>query len=238
MAGAIRPPWIDKKDFYHLPFNYCDRWCERCNLTEICKVFQDEQKSREKWIKQGKDPDSWEYVFVTVKESFEKTMRLIEKGAKKWGIDLSKIDDSDYEPPPEPEKFPLYNLVEKFSKRLEKLLKNLEIVPIETNERLVLENMEVISHYQPLIRAKIYRALTSRLEDEKEKDPELRTFDAETSAFIVVNGLISVGEALANLAEHKPLRPLRSKMVRLGKASLDLAKIINLEFNLSEEGKN
>lgn len=236
MAGAVRPPWIDKEDFYHLPFNYCDRWCERCGLTKICEVFQDEQKSREKWIRQGKDPDSREYVFETVEENFKKAMELIEKGAKKWGIDLSKIDDSDYQPPPKPEKFPLFNLVEKFSKSLEKLLKDLEMVPIETDEGLVLENREVISHYCFLIPAKTYRALTSKLEEEKDKDDQ--TFDSKTSAFIAVNGLISIGEALAKIAEHGPLKPLRSKMVRLGKASLDLAKFINLEFNLSEEEAN
>jgi len=71
MFGANRPPWISKKDFYRTPFNYCDRWCERCQLTDICRVFQDEQKSRAKWIKQGKNPDSWEYVFATVKENLE-----------------------------------------------------------------------------------------------------------------------------------------------------------------------
>lgn len=47
MFGAIKPPWIDKEDFYRTPFNYCDRWCERCRLTEICRVFKDQQKSRE-----------------------------------------------------------------------------------------------------------------------------------------------------------------------------------------------
>jgi hypothetical protein len=238
MSGAVRPPWINKEDFYHLPFNYCDRWCERCDLTEICRVFQDEQKSRKKFIKQGKDPDSWEYVFETVRDNLEKTMKLIEKGAKRWRIDLSKIDDSDYQPQPRPQKFPLYNLVEKFSKSLEKLLKNLEMVPIETDGRLVLENREVISHYRFLILAKTYRALTSKLEEDKDKDKDDQTFDSKTSAFIVVNGLMSISEALANLTKHRPLQPLKSRMVRLGKTSLDLAKVINSQFNLGEDEEN
>jgi hypothetical protein len=233
MFGAIRPPWINKEDFYHLPFNYCDRWCERCQLTDICRVFKDEQKSREKWIRKGKDPNSWEYVFETVKDNLEKTMRLIEKGAKKWGIDLNDLDDSDYQPPPEPQEFPLYNLVDKFSKKLGKLPKDLQVVPIEADEKLILESIEVISHYQPLIRAKIHRALTSKLEDEKEKDPELRTFDAETSAFITINGLMSIADTLANLAQHKPLRPLKNNLRRLGKIALNLAEIIDLEFSLN-----
>lgn len=233
MFGANKPPWISKRDFYKTPFNYCNRWCEKCQLTDICRVFKDEQKSREKWIRQGKNPDSWEYVFETVKENLEKTMKLIEKGAKKWGIDLNDFDDSDYQSPPEPQEFPLYNLVDKFSKKLEKLPKDLQVVPIEADEKLILESMEVISHYQPLIRAKIYRALTSKLEDEKEKDPKFRTFDAETSAFIVINGLLSIANALKDLAQHDPLRPIRNKLRRLGKISLDLTETIDLEFGLN-----
>lgn len=232
MFGTNKPPWISKEDFLKTPFNYCDRWCKRCRLANICRVFQDEQKSKEKWIRQGKDPNSWEYVFTTVKENFEETMKLLEKGAKKWGIDLKDIDDSDYQPPPPPEEFPLYNLVSKFSQGLEKISEDLRIVPIEADEKLILENMEVISHYQPLIRAKIYRALTSELEEEKRKNPELRTFDAQTSAFIVISDLLSIAEAFKNLAQHDPLRPIRNKLRRLGKISLELAKTIDLEFSL------
>jgi hypothetical protein len=233
MFGAQRPPWISKKDFYRTPFNYCDRWCERCQLTDICRVFQDEQKSRKKWIKQGKDPDSWEYVFATVKESLEEAMRLMEKGAKKWGIDLKSLDDSDYQPPPHPEEFPLYNLMSKFSQKLGKVIDDLQIVPIEVNEKLILESVEVISHYQPLIRAKIYRALTSRIKEEKEKDLGIQIFDAQTSAFIAVNGLVAIAEALNKLAKHDSLRGLRDRLCRLGKTSLDFAEMIDLEFGLN-----
>ena len=38
MPGAIRPPWIDKKTFLKMPFNFCDRWCERCQFTTFCHI--------------------------------------------------------------------------------------------------------------------------------------------------------------------------------------------------------
>lgn len=230
MSGAIRPPWISKKDFYRTPFNYCDRWCERCQLTEICRVFKDDQKARKKFIDQGKDPDSWECAFEQVKESLGETMKLLKKDALRLGIDLNKIKDSEYQPPPKPQKFPLYNLVDKFSKRLENLLKEFEIVPIEADEKIILENVKVISHYRFLILAKIYRALTSRIEEEKDRDDE--TFDAKTSAFIAANGLLSISNALVDLANHEPLRPLKDKFIRLGKISLELARTIDQEFDL------
>lgn len=228
MFGAIKPPWIEKKDFYRTPFNYCDRWCERCQLTEICKVFQGEEKEKKKFIAQGKDPYSWECVFESMHNSFQKTMKLILKDAQKMGIDLSKIDDSDYKEPPKPEKFPLYRLTGKFSKKLATILKDLETIPIESDINLIKENIDVVAHYLHLIQTKVYRALTSRLDEEMED----LTFDAKTSGFIAVNGLLSTAESLNNLSKHKPLIALRRKLLSLSKLSLDLAETLNLEFDL------
>lgn len=230
MFGAIKPPWIEKRDFYRTPFNYCDRWCERCQLTEICKVFQEEKKEKKKFIAQGRDPYSWECVFESMHNNFQKTMKLILKDAQKMGIDLSKIDDSDYKEPPKPDEFPLYRLADKFSKKLATIFKDLEAVPIESDVNLIKENIDVIAHYLHLVQAKVYRALTSRLDDE-EGEEDL-SFDAKTSGFIAVNGLLSTAEALNNLAKHKPLITLKKKLLSLGKLSLGLAETLDLEFDL------
>lgn len=233
MFGAQRPPWIDKRDFYRTPFNYCDRWCERCQLTHLCRVFKNEQKSRVRLIKEGKDPDSMESAFEMVAENFAKTMAMIKKDAEKMGINLDEIDDSDYQSPPHPEKFPLYNLAFKFMKRLEKILEDLRFVSEGADEKLMIENMEIISHYAPLVPGKIYRAFTSRLEEEEEKKQGIYIYDAETSAFIAINGLIAIAEALNKLVKHDPLRALRNRLRRLGKTSLGFAETIDLEFNLN-----
>jgi hypothetical protein len=37
--GAIKLPWINKDVFYKLPFNFCDRFCERRQFQKICRVF-------------------------------------------------------------------------------------------------------------------------------------------------------------------------------------------------------
>ena len=51
--GATKPPWIDKDVFYKLPFNFCDRFCERCQFQKICRVFLEEKsvkKNGRKWV--------------------------------------------------------------------------------------------------------------------------------------------------------------------------------------------
>ena len=232
MFGAYKPPWVRKEDFLKTPFNYCDRWCERCQFKHICRVFQREQKSKEAWIKQGKDPNSLDYVFETVRENLEETAKLLKKDAQKWGIDLDEIEDSDCQLLPEPEEFPLYNLAFKFSQKLEKLADDLRLVPEGADEYLILEGIKVISHYQSLIPPKVYRALISKAEEEEEKKMGIYVLDAETSAFIVIRGLLAVAEVLKNLARHRPLGVLRKNCLRLAKISLKLAEMIDWEFNL------
>lgn len=231
MFGANRPPWTNKKDFYRTPFNYCDRWCKRCQVSEICKVFQDGQKARKKFIKQGRDPDSRECAFEEIKDNLLEVFLLLAKEAEKLGIDLDSLDDSDYELSPEPQNFPLYNQVSKLSKKLEKLSKDFQTIPINADEDLIFENLEIISHYRYLIRSKIYRALTSRIREEKSQLDFLD--DSKTSAFIAINGFMTLAEALNCLAKHNPLNPLRKKLLHLGKICLDFAKTIDEEFNLN-----
>ena len=232
MFGAYRPPWVSKKEFYKTPFNYCDRWCERCRFTDRCRVFQREQESRQRWLKRGGDPDSWEYALNTVKGSFREVRKLLTKEAKRRGIDPKTFNDSDSQPLPPPEQFPSYNVINKFSQSLEKILKELRVVPIDADEKLIMENTEIISYYRPLIVVKIYRALTSKIEEEEE-NLGTQTFDAKNSAFIVVNSLILIADALKNLAQHEPLRLLRDELRRLGKISLDLTETVDWEFDLN-----
>ena len=232
MPGVVKPPWVSKKDFYRTSFNYCDRWCEKCQLTEICRVFQSEQKSREKFIRQGKNPDSLGCGLEIIKENFKKIRKLLEKDALRLGIDLSKIKNSNCQSLPEPQRLPLYKLVNRFSGKLKGLLQKLEVVPIEANEKLILENIEIISYYRLLIPAKIYRAFASKLEEEKDEDNQV--FDSKTSAFISLNGLVSISSSLLALASHQPLDLFRGNLAHLGKVSLDLAKTIDLEFDLNQ----
>src|SRR3989338_6689444 len=90
--GAIKPPWIHKEVFYKLPFNFCDRWCERCNLSGICRVYQKEKEQEKRFMKQGIDPKSTKAMFLSMTESFEETKKLLEKDMKRLKIKISKED--------------------------------------------------------------------------------------------------------------------------------------------------
>lgn len=71
-------------------YNYCDRWCERCEFTDRCLNY-----SMFEELTEGKDADelSIEDSLQIVKEIFELTHQMITDFAEKEGIDLSQIDD-------------------------------------------------------------------------------------------------------------------------------------------------
>ena len=61
------------------PYNFCDRWCERCDKTQRCKVYQDDFNTKLKHISEGKDHDDWNVVLEDVKASFGKSLDLLKK---------------------------------------------------------------------------------------------------------------------------------------------------------------
>ena len=62
-------------------FNYCDRWCERCPHTAVCRVFRDDDRAAGA-IRKGKDPTDWAEAARQVHRNFEKTFRMMKRWAK------------------------------------------------------------------------------------------------------------------------------------------------------------
>ena len=64
-------------------FNYCDRWCEKCDFTTRCRVFADERSHA---FEESADPvgDAVEIV----KDSFVEPQQMLLEHAEEMGIDL------------------------------------------------------------------------------------------------------------------------------------------------------
>ena len=67
----------------NIPFihNYCDRWCERCNFTDRCAVFEMNQDGPP----EAEDPGN-EAFWQTLSARFAETHRILEEQAGKWGL--------------------------------------------------------------------------------------------------------------------------------------------------------
>lgn len=77
-------------------YNYCNRWCERCTFTKVCRMYAD---SREFEEEHGPQP-SMEAVLGHVKEMMEKTMQLLQASAAKHGIELTNLPEVEDSPLP------------------------------------------------------------------------------------------------------------------------------------------
>lgn len=240
--AVIRPPWVTKEDFYRTPFNFCNRWCERCQLINICKVYQEGERDKKRAIGEGKDPNSWEIVAEVMHKNIAKTMKHLEKGAKKWGIDweeLNRFDEKEYQKFEEEQErlrnHPVQKRANRWSDHIHAFLNKFTEVPVEVPMTIAVEAQEVLSWYQPLVPAKIFRALDSN-EREKGHPEELRSYDEKSSAFIAYNGLIEVSYALMRLATEKSLRNVKNICLFLSQESLDLAQLLSKTFYF-DDGK-
>lgn len=235
MTGSNRPPWVDIQDYYRLPFNYCDHWCEKCRLTSECRVFKNEEKRKKKYSKKGKDPRSIECAMETMSSVFEEVRQGLEKSAEKFGIDMKDIDYSTEEEDPSPETFEIYQIAVRFNKAGKRILSDLQVVAEDANENLLVENAETIVYYNNAIPAKVYRAILSRSEEEKDLEIKESCPDARNSGFLLINWLDEIIKSLISLINHPPLRPMREKLIRFKKAAINLKEIVNIEFEVEEE---
>jgi len=207
--GAINPPWIHKDVFYKLPFNFCDRWCKRCKLSNICRVYQKEIESEKKFIKQGIDPKSTKAMFLSMTKSFEETKKLLEKDMKKMKIKIIEDDDKKFEI----EENKKDNLVKndhltqvskKLAISLVKLVEDLHYYFLEETQKEIKEPLRILNYYMYFFSVKIQRAILSDIE-EKEMKYEDTTFDSKNSAFLSFISIIKIINSLKTISNFKNL---------------------------------
>lgn len=227
--GVIRPPWISKDWFSKCPFNYCDHFGNQHILASICKICKDELQRKEFYKKAGKDPYDWKYVFQDVAEDLAQTMRMVQEDAKRLGINLDNLPDQEEEEPPSNESFPIFNLIRKYGDQVEKVIKNLQEVPVDADMTLIEKAVDVLSHSRHYIIAKTSRALHSRFEEQDDSIME-ELADSKTSAFFAYMAIDRNSKALAALTRHKPLHYLKEKHLKLAAVSLEMAEMIREEF--------
>ena len=63
------------------PYNYCDRWCERCLISkrERCPIYQESFDFQLNCIADGKDPNSPEVTVEFERKNLEKAIQLLSR---------------------------------------------------------------------------------------------------------------------------------------------------------------
>lgn len=173
-------------------YNYCDRWCERCQVTARCLNFATSEE-------EFSDPETRDIqnkaFWKELSETFEETMELLKESAKEWGVDLEALDEKESLETLKAarvasENHLLSRAAKKYTQRVEDWFKEKEGLFFETaaaaREGVSLdEAVEVIRWYQYFICAKIIRAVHGKSEEKEEGWDEFPS-DSDGSAKIAL----------------------------------------------------
>lgn len=155
-------------------FNYCDRWCERCDFTARCRVYADERSHL--------DEDSIDPIgdtLIVLAESFAETKRLLLEKADEMGIDHeAAMSDPEIEASMQRSKEAVGSeeackLAIQYSLETRSLLENPETwVDEADNEHLVSETLEIIGYYLFSVAVKVQSSFSAALDIDGYDDPD------------------------------------------------------------------
>lgn len=212
------------------PYNFCDRWCERCTHEKQmrCTLYKDELERKITCIAHGKDEDDPEITEAVIEAQYKEIEEKLDEYMHKFDIDLDNLDIDDDELdeegavdfedlPPDIQKhirFVQGNHLNATAKRylgmthafLEKTYyNNKKIDPNFKND------FETVSWYHTLLPAKLNRALAGFHEPMSEYDISL--CDAVGQFQICKKAIENSSAALRNIAKkytslHDSITPM------------------------------
>ena len=220
----------DKEKFIQGIYNYCDRWCERCPMTEHCFLFYQDSIRRARHESQGEDPNDIHIALEDVQQSLRDTVDLLQKEAAGMGIDLTETVPSQEKPKKEKSDrllaHPLHVKVHRFANAVHKFLETLSNqIHLEKRKDGSTEELdemqdcfEILSWYHMQIAVKIDRALKSREEEIERKQTSAR--DSDGSAKVAHIGLVKVLDSMMeihqwNASWNSELMPLLNELYEL-----------------------
>lgn len=183
--------------------NYCDSWCDRCNLTSQCAVYAKTSKLPEA-SKNINNPEFWEVMA----DSLTEASALIKAKMKEFGIPpMTEQEEAEFEARRKLTKSkvsedPLLKLSKEYGSSIENFLsavlrqeildrakENISLgLNDETDKKLQLLNEcnEVIQWYRYFIQTKLYRALSGFFDRDEDETGEYAMHDVNGSAKIAI----------------------------------------------------
>jgi len=153
----------------HGIFNWCDRWCERCNQTERCTLYKTSTHLS------SDEPDDF---FKSLSMIFEATMDMLKEQSVKLGLDFNSLKKSDIADDYDRKKYEIKDndglrLAKQYGKQVKYWLDSLKkkeplSLEIRLQDTMLSECLEVIEWYHYQLEVKLARALMSQKDEEEE----------------------------------------------------------------------
>jgi hypothetical protein len=164
----------NEKQFIPSIYNYCDRWCERCEFTARCRVFAMEAEM----FDEEKDVGS-EALVRKLSNIFADAKSMIVQKAEELGIDPTPISDEEFnEIRTREEEFikgeELTTLAEQYAKDADPVLESRTewLPPVSADSETQEEVIAVLYWYLFFIAAKIQRGIHGLLDVDGFEDPD------------------------------------------------------------------
>lgn len=173
-----------EKKFISGIHNYCDRWCERCEFTMRCAIYDPKMEI----LARSDNPEDQKKVWKKIEENYRTIAEMLHREFEKRGLDINEIYDSEYIDKSKEIEEQIINhyikteykkyvstyrewyknnhehlkeIIDDFNYKLEVGLDEVDSI----NHLLTLEDaIEVIQFYLYFIEAKLTRALSSHLD--------------------------------------------------------------------------
>lgn len=145
------------------PYNFCDRWCERCiaEKQNSCRLYLDEFEQKLTCIAHGKEPDDPEITSEIMRLQYETVEEKLENFIEENGIEFEELDEEFQKLLKEQEEFieknPLHKTAEVYHKKAHQLLE--EKFYKKTTAAKYTSEFEIVAWYHTLLPAKLHRAL-------------------------------------------------------------------------------
>ncbi|MBU4369250.1 hypothetical protein KKG58_00625 [Patescibacteria group bacterium] len=209
-----RQDHFPNNSYSQTPFNFCDRWCERCNLVDQCQIFQHAFSHQLEHMVRGEDPNDSAVIMADMKKTFHYLVETIKKDIEKYGLDSRKLKvkivKAGLNQGPRPETFVLWRLGHNFMLQNRVLLQNIfseqdeELQEIFTKFK---KRIEELNWYHTFFEAKLYQALAIQKDLKKEKNKtfkQIQTQEMNVSAKLCFYGLQACQIALEELSQNCP----------------------------------
>lgn len=230
---------LDASERDKYPFNWCDRWCEKCSKTHSCQVYRDEKERAVHYSARGIDPNDPEIILENLREDFEEIQKSLEKKMKKKGMDLDKVLE-------EVEKIEIglmgppmdFGIIKKGDEYGKKAMLFTDAISGRMRfnpflEEKLAKHLEVINWYHAVIPIKLRHALSSIWEAKVEKqDTPIALKDAYWTAEVVLKGINLSKNALEGVVvfESGCVKEVYNLILMLREIEEELLKILNLSL--------
>lgn len=230
---------LGKDKFVQGIYNYCDRWCERCPMTDRCFLYYQDSIRRTQHESQGENPYDMNIILEDVQQNLKETVDLLQREAAGMGIQISEPAAEPEKPAPqkEPKRLthPLHVKAHHFANAVHKFLETLsseihtqkrkEVAPEELADAQ--ECFEILSWYHMQIAVKIDRALTRRIDDSS-KSSESSFPDADGNAKVAHLGMLKMLDGMMKI--HQWNSSWNLELMPLFTELYELIEQVDLEF--------